>query len=462
MIRSGQLARGERLPATRELAGMLGLNRTTISAAYDLLEKDGLISAQVGRGSFVAGGPPASPAQPDWDSLLDARTFGAMPPIGKDGISFATSRPADDLFPIGEFRATCEEVLRGPNVAHILQLGSPAGYEPLRQYLMRESGAMRAGDDLMITSGCQQGLDLVARVLVRPGDKVAVEDPVYPGVKNLLARAGAVLVGIPVGPAGMDVAQLERAVERERPKLAIVTSDFQNPTGATLPLDTRLAILRLARAAGMLVIENDIYGDLRYHGEPLPSLRRLDDSGHTLLLRSFSKIAFPGLRVGWIEGPRAPLARLVEAKQLSDLHTDQLSQAVLLRFAESGRLAAHRRRALEAGTARLAATLAACERYLPPGTTYTRPQGGMNLWVRLPEPLDAGELLQRALREKVAYMPGKYFAVTRAEPGALRLSFAGLAPEEITKGIRILGGIFSGELESMARVEQREPSPAMV
>ncbi len=464
-IASGEIAPGDRLPATRELAGLLGLNRTTIAAAYELMEAEGLIAAQVGRGSFVTGGRPASGSSLDWTSLLD-RTLPAAdtaPVLPRGGISFATSRPSEQLFPLDALRASCDEVLAGSGLAQILQLGSPAGFEPLRQYLLREgrqTGTVKAGDDLMITSGCQQALDLVARALLHPGDTVALEDPVYPGLKNLLAQAGASLLGIPVGNDGLDLDQLERVVRRERPKLLVVTSDFQNPTGWTLPLDARSRILRLAREHSLVVVENDLYGDLRYRGETLPSLKQLDDSGHVILLRSFSKIAFPGLRVGWVIGPRAALARLVEGKQLCDLHTDQFSQAVLLRFAESGRLAEHRARMLDAGRERLDAALEACTRYLPAGSRWTEPQGGMNLWVRLPNPLDAGELLPRALREGVGYLPGKYFAVSRREPGELRLSFAGLTPGEIDRGISILGGIFGQEMERTR--ETVLPAQAMV
>jgi DNA-binding transcriptional MocR family regulator len=465
LIRSGVLAQGERLPATRELAGLLGLNRTTVSAAYELLESSGLISGHVGRGSFVTGGPAAAPGALDWESLLSPPVPASGPVLAKGGISFATSRPAEQLFPLDDLRASCDEVLRGDGLAPILQLGSPAGFEPLRRHLLQEGqtqGTVKPGDDLIITSGCQQALDLVARALIRPGDKVALDDPVYPGLKHLLAQAGAQLLGVPVGPDGIEPDALERVMRRERPKLLVVTSDFQNPTGATLPLESRTAILRLARECGTVVVENDLYGDLRYHGEALPSLKQLDDGGHTILLRSFSKIAFPGLRVGWVIGPRAPLARLVQSKQLCDLHTDQFSQALLLRFAESGRLAAHRARMLEAGAERLRAVLGACARYMPEGTRWTRPQGGMNLWVRLPAPLDAGELLPRAQRENVAYLPGRYFAVSKSEPGALRLSFAGLAPDEIEKGIAILGGIFTSELERTRSAEALEPAQAMV
>jgi len=344
----------------------------------------------------------------------------------------------------------------------ILQLGSPGGYEPLRRYLLNEArahGLAGASDDLLITNGCQQALDLLGRVLLRPGDPVALEDPVYTGLKNLLSGMGASLLGIPVGAEGLDIGHLERTLERERPRFLVVTPNFQNPTGATLPLAARRSLLEAARAAGVPVVENDAYGDLRYVGDALPPLKRLDEHGGTVLLRSFSKVSFPGLRVGWAVGPKPLIDRLRQAKEASDLHTDQLSQAVLLEFAESGKLEAHRKRILEAGRERLAATLEACREYLPAGTRWTTPEGGMNVWVRLPKPLDASELLPRAQKEGVAYLPGRYFAISRAEPGALRLSFAGLTPEQIRNGLAVLGRIFSGEA---AVSESLEPAPAMV
>jgi 2-aminoadipate transaminase len=475
-IRSGELPRGERIPATRELAGLLGLNRTTVSAAYEMLESEGLIAGQVGRGSFVTGhsGVPSGPSGVDWNALLER---GDMPPQGHSGgapsgvpsgpggevASFVMSRPSQALFPLDDFRASCAAVLARQDLAGILQLGSPAGFEPLRRYLMQDARRQRLagpGDDLIVTNGCQQALDLIGRVMLRPGDTVAVEDPVYPGLKNLLAGIGARLVGIPVGAEGLDLAPLERVLERERPRFLVVTSNFQNPTGATLPLAARRQLLDAARAAHVPVVENDAYGELRYEGEPLPAIKQLDENGGTVLLRSFSKVSFPGLRVGWVVGPKHLIDRLRQAKEAADLHTDQLSQAVLLEFAESGRLEAHRARVLQAGAERLAATLDACRRYLPANARWTRPQGGMNVWVRLPEPLDAGELLPRAQKEGMAYLPGRYFAVSRLEPGALRLSFAGLTPDQIRSGLSVLGRIVSAGLEAAAG--SFAPASAMV
>jgi 2-aminoadipate transaminase len=448
------------------MAGLLGLNRSTVSAAYELLESAGLIQGHVGKGSFVAGPARSSSPALDWDELLRVSEGGspALNHPSSASISFATSRPAEELFPLTEVEATCREVLSGKDAAAILQLGSPSGFPPLREHLLaegRREGCVRPQDDILITSGCQQGLDLITRILVRAGDAVLVEDPIYPGVKNLLARAGARLIGIPVGPHGIDLEFLKRMLDRESPRAIIVTPNFQNPTGATLPAASRRQMLSEAGRAGVVVVENDAYGGLRYEGEPLPSLKQLDESGDAILLRTFSKVAFPGLRVGWVFGPKALIGRLAEAKLLADLHTDQLSQAVMLRFVESGRLGAHRARMVAAGAERLRTVLSACEQLLPAGTKFTRPEGGMNLWVRLPEPLDAAELLSRVERAGVVYAPGRYFEVSHHESGSLRLSFAGLAPDRIRAGVAILGEIFSSEIDR-SRASRWEPAQAMV
>jgi DNA-binding transcriptional MocR family regulator len=381
-----------------------------------------------------------------------------------DGISFTSARPAQQLFPLEAFRETCAEVIASSDAAGILQLGSPYGYAPLRDYLRLEletNGLHGDGDDLLITNGCQQAIDLLHRLFCSPGDVVAIEDTVYPGLRNVFNGGAARLVGLSVGEEGVEIDAVERVLSRERPKLLVVTPNFQNPTGATMPLAARQALLRIAREAGSIVVENDVYGELRYVGARVPTLKELDESGSVIQIKSYSKVAFPGLRVGWVVGPGAVITRLAELRQRADLHGDQLSQAVLLRFSHSGRLGEHREKILAAGRERLSAVLDACAAHLPEGTVFTRPEGGMNLWVRLPEPLDAADLLPRAVRAGVSYLPGRYFAVARAASGSLRLSFAGLAPEQIRSGLATLGRLFQAELDRV-RASRRDAAPAIV
>jgi len=453
LVEHGALQAGERLPATRELAGQLGLNRTTVSAAYAVLEESGLLEGQVGRGSFIAQRPdPQAHIGLDWEALLPPLEF-AGGTGRKVTISFASSRPNAEAFPLAAFRRLSKEVIESPEAAQILQLGSPHGYPPLRRYLLDQAltdGVARPGDDLIVTNGCQQALDLVARVFLAGTDPehrtVVLEDPVYHGTVRVFARAGASILSVPVDAAGLDVNVLEETLKQTKPRLLAVTPSFQNPTGATLSLERRKRLLELTRRFGVVLIESDLYSELRYEGSALPSLKQLDASGNTILLGSYSKVSFPGLRVGWIVAPRPVIARLAEAKQLSDLHSDQLSQAVLLRFAQSGELARHLERTRTAGAERLEAALRACAHHLPPGTTFTRPAGGMNLWIELPAPLTAETLLSRVEERGVNFLPGGYFSARRPHPSGLRISFGGLSSEQIARGIQTLGQTAASEL----------------
>jgi DNA-binding transcriptional MocR family regulator len=453
LIETGDLHSGDRLPPTRELAGQLGLNRTTISAAYDLLESVGLIKGEVGRGSYVCGGPLYAPTPHaftryatggdalNWSRALTKSVSTSAGGAADGVISFTSSRPSEKLFPIEEFRECCREVLERGNLKALMQLGSPGGYEPLRRYLLDQAiqgGMARDSDDIVITNGCQQALDLLRRALVRSGEKVALEEPVYPGLKNLFLEAGAELIGIPADADGIDLHAVRRAFEAGAKVLA-VTPSFQNPTGATMPAAHRAEICRMARAAGVVVIENDIYTELTYDSGALPPrLKQLDSN--VILLGSFSKVAFPGLRVGWIIAPRPVIARATELKQLADLHTDHLSQAFLLRFAESGRLARHQAMVIAATKEKLRALDQSCRRYLA-NCSWKTPAGGMNMWINLPAGLDAVALRGLAQQAGIDYLPGRYFSVSRPLDSGLRLSFAGLDPNEIRKGVEILGGL---------------------
>ena len=451
-IDKGMLHRGQRLPATRELAAQLGMNRATISAAYALLEESGFIQGHVGRGSFVSEWPGS--AQPSRAQSVESPS-----------VNFATSRPAGDAFPLASFRRLSRAVIEGEDAAEILQLGSPYGYTPLRRYLLekaRADGIGRAGDDILITNGCQQALDLVARRFATANTKVICEDPVYHGVLRVFARSGCQLLPVQVSSNGLDLDLLEGLLVQHRPGLIVVTPSFQNPTGATMDLDARQRLVELASASGALLVESDIYSELRYEGSPLPTLKELDGSGRTLLLGSYSKVSFPGLRVGWAIGPRETISQLAEEKQISDLHSDQLSQAVSLRFAQSGELERHIERTRETGRQRLTAALESCEAHLPEGSRWTRPRGGMSLWITLPAPLSAEGVLAAVRPQGVDFLPGRQFSLSQAYLRSLRISFGGLSPEKIRYGVRMIGEAGNRQLATSVDSWESEPAAALV
>ena len=458
LIGNGGLQAGDRLPTTRDLAVQLGLNRTTVSAAYDLLQSEGLVEARGARGSFVASASGHAP-ESGWDRILNPSIARPSLPPAAGVIDFTTSRPSSKLFPLEDFRVSSREVLASAEIGNLLQLGSPRGYEPLRRYLLAiaaEEGVAHPSDDILITSGCQQAVDLLRRALVQPGDRVVMEEPVYPGLRTSFLEAGAVLVGVPVTEHGIDLEALETALEGA--KLLVVTPSFQNPTGATIPAQNRAALLRKTHARGVVVIENGVYSSLRYSGSPIPPLKQSD--ANVILMGSFSKIAFPGIRVGWIIAPRPVIDRAAELKQITDLHTDQLSQAFLLHFVKKGLLDAHRERAIVAGKKKLRAVEQSLRQFLT-GCTWTLPAGGMNLWIELPTGIDATELRAFARQAGIDYLPGSYFSVSRPFTNGLRLSFIGLEPDQIRKGIEILGELVRNSVGSRGR-QSRLPAPALV
>jgi len=412
---------------------------------------------EVGRGSYVCRSPERSGDAPDWSRALTASVSTAAGSPASGVINFTSSSPSDKLFPLEEFRTCCREVLDGRELKTLMRLGSPGGYEPLRRYLLDRAvrnGIARETDDILITNGCQQALDLLRRALVRPGAKVAIEEPVYPGLKNLFLEAGADLIGVTVGSDGTELPSLQRALDAGA-KVIVLTPSFQNPTGTTIPAASRSAICAMARAAGAVVIENDIYSELAYTGGELPKLKQIDPN--VILLGSFSKVAFPGIRVGWIIAPRPVIRRVTELKQLADLHTDHLSQAFLLRFAESGKLEQHRQNVIAAAKEKLRALEQSCRSHLT-GCKWKMPAGGMNIWIELPAGIDSVALRGLAQQAGIDYLPGRYFSVARPLDSGLRLSFAGLEATEIRRGIEILGGLIHN---AMASRDERALQPAL-
>jgi 2-aminoadipate transaminase len=469
MIGRGVLRVGDRLPANRELAGALGVNRSTVTTAYDELTADGLISSHVGRGTFVSalpaphriGGDSARP-QPSpmpWGALLHSeersRWLGGMLDAlpRRQAISFAYGLPPTELFPLDDFRRATDRVMRRDG-RELLQLGVSNGYRPLQDYLagqMALSGAAVGVDEILITNGCQQSLDLISRILLRPGEEVAIENPTYPGALGVFCGRGAKYVGVPVTAQGLDLDLLEDLLAQRRPKLIYVVPSYQNPTGATMDLKARHRLIELAARARVPIVEDDIYRELRYEGQTLPPLKALDRYGLVIYVNSFSKIGFPGLRIGWVAAPRIVIDHLNAEKQRSDLHASLLVQAAIWEFVRHGALARHIARSRKAYAARRDRMLEALRRYFPADAEWTRPEGGMAVWVRLPAGINSSQLFLQAAEAGVIFSPGESFYCCAPEPNHLRLTFTQAAPAEIEEGVRRLGAIIKTRLAHLKR-----------
>ena len=484
LVHAGELRPGDRIPASRELAQHLGVHRTTVANAYAELESEGLIQGHVGRGTFIrANGrqlqiaPPPPSLVPGgairWESLFaDERGDDALDRLIRtmpaSGISFVVAHPPAELLPVAEIRNCCNVVLRREG-ARILQLGATDGYPPLRKALLellRSEGLQVGEDNFLITNGCQQSLDLICKALLRPGDTVILENPTYPGAIALLAAARARCLGVPVrtesGPGttpGLDLDALEKTLAANRVKLMFLMPDFHNPTGLSMPLESRRRLLEIAARHQVPIVEDHIYARLLAHGDQLASLKQLDRANIVLQIESFSKMAFPGLRVGWLVGPPNVIERLRVVKQSTDLHTDQLSQAAMAEFIRRGLLLRHVARVRKLCAARLEAVEEALVRHMPSETRWTHPAGGMSIWVELPPGFDANELLVRARERGVVFAPGRYFYVQGPQPNTLRLGFSGVEERQIARGVAILGDILRSELAKRQRGARRfEPA----
>ncbi len=386
----------------------------------------------------------------DWDAKLAARakkmTSSVIRELLKltekpDIISFAGGLPAAELFPIREFREACEYVLT-TNGSKALQYGATEGYTPLREYLsekMQKYGVPAEVENIVITNGSQQALDLVGRIFLDKGDVVITERPTYLGALQAWRAYEPQFATVPLDDDGMCVDQLEPVLKAHQGKVKFiyVLPNFHNPAGTTLPLERRIELVRLAAKYGVPIIEDDPYGELRFEGEDITPIETLHKE-NVIYLSTFSKTLAPGIRIGWVTAPSKIISKLVQAKQGADLHTGVFVQMVAHDICSRGLLRTHVKKVREAYLERRDAMLQAMEEHFPSGVTWTRPQGGLFLWVRLPEQIDTTEFMKTALEEKVAYVPGAAFFPDNGGHNTMRLNFSYCRPEIIREGIQRL------------------------
>ncbi|MBK3566555.1 PLP-dependent aminotransferase family protein [Streptomyces sp. MBT62] len=357
-------------------------------------------------------------------------------------INFAGGLPAPELFDATGIAAAYQAVFDG-TPARALQYATTEGEPVLRAALAGRTsvrGLPTDADDLLVTTGSQQALSLLATALLEPGDVVLVERPCYLAALQVFAFAGARIVGVPGDEDGIDPEALDELVVRERPKLFYTVPTFQNPTGRTLPADRRAAVAAVAARRGLWIVEDDPYGELRFEGERLPWIAAHEGAAdRTVLLGSFSKVMAPGLRLGWLRAPRDLLRACVVAKQAADLHTPTVNQLAAARYLADNDLDAHVAGVAAVYRERRDAMLGGLANSLPEGSSWERPEGGMFLWARLPESYDTTELLARVVRQDVAYVPGAPFYAGEPDRSTMRLCFVTQTPGEIREGLRRLG-----------------------
>lgn len=363
-----------------------------------------------------------------------------------DLISLAGGWPAAGLFPVDDLAQICQEVLSGSSEA-ALQYGVTEGYAPLRRILAEQARAKGLPVDegnILVTSGSQQALDLVGRLFIDAGDAVLVEQPTYLGALQAWQAYGARFVTVPLDRDGMCVDEVAEVIRTQRVKFVYVMPNFHNPAGVTMSRARRLQLLELAGRYGIAVIEDDPYGALRFEGDDIPPLYALDaarGNGSVIYMSTFSKTLAPGLRLGWIIAPPEAARPLVMAKQGTDLHTASLSQVVAYEYCRRGLLAPHIEAIRATYRERRDALLVALAKHMPAGVEWTKPQGGLFLWLTLPPGVDSLELLDEAIAAKVAFVPGTAFYADGGGRNAMRLTFASTPPDLIEEGIRRLATV---------------------
>ncbi len=397
----------------------------------------------------------------DWEGALARRTqwmqssvirellkFTMLP----DVISFAGGLPAPEVFPVRDFQEACRWVLEH-DAEHALQYGPTEGYPPLKDYLIEAMSRYELParqENLLFTNGSQQALDLLGRIFINEGDKIVVGLPTYLGALQAWNVYGPEYVTVREDDEGMCMDSLEKALEANPgTKFIYVLPNFHNPAGTTLSLECRYRLVELAARHGAFIIEDDPYGQLRFEGEDITPIFAMHKE-NTIYLSTFSKTLAPGLRLGWIVAPERVIARLVQAKQGADLHTSTLVQYLAYDICQRGLVRAHVRKIRDVYRERRDAMLRAMEQHFPPGVTWTRPQGGLFLWVRMPEDMDAEKLLKVAIEEKVAFVPGRAFYPGGSDGHCcMRLNFSYSAPPIIEEGIRRLGRAMKRQMEKM-------------
>jgi DNA-binding transcriptional MocR family regulator len=463
-IDTGELAPGDKLPSTRALAEQARVNHLTAVRVYRRLGEEGYVTAGVGRGTFVRSVPPPAAAddegvwqhavlpeqQPSYVNEVFAETMhlsrgtptGWMqaPPRDSEMLDMSVAWTAPELHPVEPLRAMANELFQ-THGGSMLGYTQPEGVPELLVELARRgevSGFARSSDEVVVTSGARQGIDLVCRTILRPGDVVVCESPTFIGTLSSLQATGARVLGVPFDSGGIDVDAFERILARHEVKLLALQTGSQNPTGQDLAPDRATRLVELAQERSFFILEDGVYATVRFNDAPSPPRLRRSAPDHVIYVDSLSKTIGGGLRIGWVSATGEARRRIGELKLGTDVHSSTLTQYLALRWLESGGHDEHVRRVNKVYAKRAQALLESVRRRLGDEVNVLEPNGGHNLWLTFRRPIDERMLFAEALRNRVGFTPGRAVRPEQSSQSSLRLSFPLLDEERLDEGVRRL------------------------
>jgi len=460
LIDQGALQPGQPLPPSRRLAEQLGVNRSTVFLAYAELQALGYLQSRPGSYNYVQSRRKETPYDPErqsliswaeasspraaatYDTFLEYRPENVPPPArGEPPLDLASLLPDPRLYPVEDFRRCAQNVL-SESGREALQYGSHQGYLPLRQTIARRlrlHGISVSEEEILITNGAQQGIDLVARVLAGKRRKAVVESPTYASAISLLRFNGLEILGVPMKPDGLDLEVLEKTLAAERPAFLYTMPNFQNPTGITTGHRHREQLLSICLRYRVPLVEDGFEEDMKYRGPVDMPIKSIDEGNIVIYLGTFSKALFPGLRVGWITAEKGLVQRVLAVKRFCDLSSNNFSQMAMHRFCAEGYYDKHLKRLHRTFRKRMQTALRSLAEFCPPRVSWTEPAGGYMIWVKMPVGLSKDDLLRRVLPHGVAVSPGEYYFLRQGPSRYFRISVSVLDEEEIREAVKRLG-----------------------
>ncbi len=439
LILNRALPGGSKLPSIRVLSKELKVNTLTVINAYKMLEKDKLIYKKEGSGTYVL--------PRDEELIIDDDSFYFEPAerefgydYGEEVIDFTSSAPDPGLFPIKDFKKVMDRVLEDDGASAFMYHTS-TGYLPLRKVLESYSqsyGIKCNEDDIYVVSGAQQGIDVVAKAMVKSGDYIFVESPTYSGAVAVFKSRGAKIIGIPLFFDGPDIKELEMLIKQFRPVLFYAMPNFHNPTGYTYSDRKKKYMLLLAKKYNFMVLEDDYAGDLNYTAKEILPIKAFDGDSRVIYLKSFSKVFMPGLRLAYLIVPKEIRGRTADAKIATDISSSGLMQRVLCEYIKDGILERHIKYLKKELAIRYLEMVRAIRKHIR-GGSLIEPKGGINLWVKLPEGITSDEIYKRCLEKKVVISPGVFYNKDSMGLSHIRISFSGVDIDKIWEGVSIIG-----------------------